>query len=232
MPISALFILFDLVIHNPTHPETNNNLALLDVASGHFSRIEYATSGTLPGSLVSEFAHIARDFVRDVQREKPDQNGPTITNRARNNSLDMASNPSRQTATEALDASNISLGLEVSSFPQYDLQGQLVPGTANTITHKTKPSKSVSMMMSSVQGQHQQQSSHAYPRDNHNPSAESSQPSDSTLSRVDAGTEQIFFPLADDPTYAVHRDDGDLQQLLGVDVMDLFDFTASLNWGG
>ncbi|KAI9834090.1 MAG: hypothetical protein M1819_003375 [Sarea resinae] len=67
MPLSALFILFDLVVHNPTHPETNNNLALLDVASGHFSRLEYASSGSLPGSLVAEFAHIARQYVRDIQ---------------------------------------------------------------------------------------------------------------------------------------------------------------------
>ncbi|KAF2493354.1 hypothetical protein BU16DRAFT_528662 [Lophium mytilinum] len=67
VPLSGLFVLFDLVIHNPTHPETSTNLALLDVASGHFSRVEYASGGTLPGSLVSEFAHIAREYVRDVQ---------------------------------------------------------------------------------------------------------------------------------------------------------------------
>ncbi|KAL3456006.1 fungal-specific transcription factor domain-containing protein [Aspergillus heterothallicus] len=39
MPLSSLMILFDLVIHNPGHPETSLNLALLDIASGHFSRI-------------------------------------------------------------------------------------------------------------------------------------------------------------------------------------------------
>ncbi|KAB8227139.1 uncharacterized protein BDW43DRAFT_317095 [Aspergillus alliaceus] len=32
LPLAALFILFNFVIHNPTHPETRNNLSLLDVA--------------------------------------------------------------------------------------------------------------------------------------------------------------------------------------------------------
>ncbi|KIX02714.1 uncharacterized protein Z518_08656 [Rhinocladiella mackenziei CBS 650.93] len=67
MPLSALFILFDLVVHNPTHTETRNNLALLDVAAGHFSRLEYATGGSLPSSQLSEFAYIARQYVREVQ---------------------------------------------------------------------------------------------------------------------------------------------------------------------
>jgi hypothetical protein len=67
VPLSALFILFDFVVHNPTHPETATNLALLDVAAGYFSRLEYATGGSLPSSLLSDFAHIARQFVRDVQ---------------------------------------------------------------------------------------------------------------------------------------------------------------------
>ncbi|KAI8268228.1 hypothetical protein K4K56_004274 [Colletotrichum sp. SAR 10_98] len=44
-----------------------NNLALLDMAAGHFSRIEYASGGTLPGSLIAEFAKIARDYVNEIQ---------------------------------------------------------------------------------------------------------------------------------------------------------------------
>ncbi|PSS23173.1 hypothetical protein M430DRAFT_135842 [Amorphotheca resinae ATCC 22711] len=70
MPISALFILFELVVHNPNHPETDSNLALLDVASGHFSRLEYESNGSLPGSLIAEFAHLARQHVRDVQEQQ------------------------------------------------------------------------------------------------------------------------------------------------------------------
>jgi hypothetical protein len=67
MPLSALFILFDFVVHNPFHPETNNNLISLDVAGNYFNRIDRATGRVLPSSLVSEFSFIARQFVRDIQ---------------------------------------------------------------------------------------------------------------------------------------------------------------------
>lgn len=65
MPFSALIILFNLVIHNPNHPETSLSLALLDIAGGHFSHAEFASHGTLPGSLISEFTYIARQYVSD-----------------------------------------------------------------------------------------------------------------------------------------------------------------------
>lgn len=67
IPLSALFILFDFVIHNPLNPETNTNLALLGVAVGHFSRLDYATGGSLPCSMVSDFAHLAQQHVRDAR---------------------------------------------------------------------------------------------------------------------------------------------------------------------
>ncbi|GME58263.1 Fungal specific transcription factor domain containing protein [Neofusicoccum parvum] len=70
MPLSALFILFDFVVHNPVHPETNSNLALLDIAGGHFSHLEYVSHGTLPASLVAEFAHIARQYVQDFRLQQ------------------------------------------------------------------------------------------------------------------------------------------------------------------
>ncbi|KAK6072554.1 fungal specific transcription factor domain containing protein [Seiridium cupressi] len=66
IPLTSHFILFDFVINNPKSPETATNLALLDIAGGHFSRIEYASGGCLPGSLIGEFAHIARDFVNSA----------------------------------------------------------------------------------------------------------------------------------------------------------------------
>lgn len=56
-------VVFDVVISYPKHPETNTNLALLDVAGGHFSRIEYASAGWLPGSLLTQFSQIAREYV-------------------------------------------------------------------------------------------------------------------------------------------------------------------------
>ncbi|KAJ4982756.1 hypothetical protein SVAN01_11761 [Stagonosporopsis vannaccii] len=63
-PLAAFLVLFDLVIDNPTHPETAANLAILDVGSGHFSGLEYASQGTLPGSIISELTQIARAYVR------------------------------------------------------------------------------------------------------------------------------------------------------------------------
>lgn len=70
MPLSALFILFDFVVHNPMHQETNSNLALLDMAGGHFSNFEYVSRGTLPASLAAEFAHIARQYVQDFRQQQ------------------------------------------------------------------------------------------------------------------------------------------------------------------
>lgn len=63
-PLAAFLVLFDLVIDNPTHPEISANLAVLDVGSGHFSGLEYASQGTLPGSIASELTQIARAYVR------------------------------------------------------------------------------------------------------------------------------------------------------------------------
>jgi hypothetical protein len=73
-----MLVLFDLVIDNPAHPETNTNLALLDVGSGHFSRLEYASGGVLPGSIMAEFGHVARTYVQE--RRITETNISTTTN--------------------------------------------------------------------------------------------------------------------------------------------------------
>ncbi|KAK1147016.1 hypothetical protein N8T08_002344 [Aspergillus melleus] len=65
LPLAALFILFEFVIRNPTHPETHISLSLLDVAAGHFGLLHYTSGGSLPSSMVAEFADIARQHVRD-----------------------------------------------------------------------------------------------------------------------------------------------------------------------
>ncbi|KAM9875304.1 hypothetical protein VDGE_00668 [Verticillium dahliae] len=70
IPIIGLFVVFDFVIHSPLHVNTPSHLALLDMAGGHFSRIEYRSQGYLPGSLISEFAHIARDYVNDAHQKQ------------------------------------------------------------------------------------------------------------------------------------------------------------------
>ncbi|GFF53867.1 hypothetical protein IFM51744_08216 [Aspergillus udagawae] len=67
VPMSASFILFDFIVHNPTHPDTKRNLPLLSIAAGYFCHLEYASGGTLPTSLLSGMASIARDFIRDTE---------------------------------------------------------------------------------------------------------------------------------------------------------------------
>ncbi|KAE8376124.1 hypothetical protein BDV26DRAFT_282875 [Aspergillus bertholletiae] len=62
MPFTALFILFDLIIHDPIHEDARSNLVLLESVAGYFSALEYATSGYLPGSMLIQFASIARAF--------------------------------------------------------------------------------------------------------------------------------------------------------------------------
>lgn len=79
MPLSCLLILFDLVVHNPEHPETGISLALLDIAGGHFSRLEFASKGTLPGSLIAEFAHLARQYVTEKRQQKNKHKTPDLS---------------------------------------------------------------------------------------------------------------------------------------------------------
>lgn len=67
VPLSALFILFDFVIHNPLHTETKSNIALLGVASGYLCRLELYSDGHLQTSHLSDLAHIARDYIHDLQ---------------------------------------------------------------------------------------------------------------------------------------------------------------------
>ena len=73
MPLSALFILFDFTIHNPTHPGTEENLVLLDRASSYFIRLESLSQGTLPGNMIREFAGIAKQYVSGLQKHRQQQ---------------------------------------------------------------------------------------------------------------------------------------------------------------
>ncbi|KAG6036177.1 hypothetical protein E4U41_005754 [Claviceps citrina] len=74
MPMSGLFILFDFVMHNPLHEETRDNIALLDAATGYFSHLEYISKGALPGSIISEFTQIAREFCYQAERDAKERN--------------------------------------------------------------------------------------------------------------------------------------------------------------
>lgn len=67
MPMSAIFILFDIVVHQPQHENTDRNLTLLDKAADHFSLIDMASGGSLPGNDLAEFSRIARQYVDKLQ---------------------------------------------------------------------------------------------------------------------------------------------------------------------
>lgn len=95
VPVIALFTLFELVIFNPKHHETRGNLALLDIAGGYFSRLEYASHGSLHASLVSEFAYIAREYVNSLHN--PEASGPNPN--AQQNNL-----PSQQRHSKSMSA--------------------------------------------------------------------------------------------------------------------------------
>ncbi|KAI4601528.1 hypothetical protein KJ359_011658 [Pestalotiopsis sp. 9143b] len=78
IPLTAHFTLFDLVINNSSFPGTAANLALLDISAGHFSRIEYGSDGHLPGSLIAEFTHIAREYVQVTAQGQPSTDAVTL----------------------------------------------------------------------------------------------------------------------------------------------------------
>lgn len=65
MPMVAVFILFELVIHNPVHRETTTNLAYLDLASGYFIRMQMTQGADRDVSKsMTQLIQLARDFVQ------------------------------------------------------------------------------------------------------------------------------------------------------------------------
>lgn len=121
--MASLLVVFDVVISYPKHPETNTNLALLDVAGGHFSRIEYASAGWLPGSLLTQFSQIAREYVSrgktndgtSVPHGRPQTEAVTSTSLGKapqpalDDELGATSGPALQPAFDTLPVSNSSL---------------------------------------------------------------------------------------------------------------------------
>ncbi|KAK2751490.1 fungal specific transcription factor, partial [Colletotrichum kahawae] len=112
MPLSALFILFDFIIYNPLHPDVRSNLTLLDVAVGHFSLLDHASEGSLPGSHLSEFSHITRRYVNELPGRSADE-----THEPRPSSL------GRQ------DSSERTPNIAEQGTPQ--IAGQIEPGSFN-----------------------------------------------------------------------------------------------------
>ncbi|KZZ87546.1 Transcription factor [Moelleriella libera RCEF 2490] len=72
MPLSALFILFDFIIHNRHHPDTGENLACLEAAAEYFRLLDMASGGELPGHIISEFASIALHYLGKLRGYNPE----------------------------------------------------------------------------------------------------------------------------------------------------------------
>ncbi len=68
MPLAAMFILFESIVHDPIHIESKDNLLFLDTATGYWGRLEYESGGSLQGSILSEFALLARELVHREQK--------------------------------------------------------------------------------------------------------------------------------------------------------------------
>lgn len=64
--MSAMFVLFDFIVFNPLHPETEFNLALMDVAATYFVRLELTTESSFCSSKLTGFAHLSNDFIQNV----------------------------------------------------------------------------------------------------------------------------------------------------------------------
>lgn len=90
MPLAAMFILFESIVHDPTHSQSKDHLLFLDMAAGYFGRLEYESGGGLQGSIFSEFTLLAREFVRkeqNIDRSVPSDNRVESTHTAPSQSL-------------------------------------------------------------------------------------------------------------------------------------------------
>ncbi|OGM45106.1 hypothetical protein ABOM_006648 [Aspergillus bombycis] len=131
MPFTALFILFDQIIQDPSHEDTHGNLALLESVTGYFSALEYATGGYLPGSMLMPFASIARQFHSTSQGSRGDN--------VSNGSNDRGTT-SEQSTTEMLGVGPTTHSQEipwevVSSQPNIDYSSQILSSVpSNTFT--------------------------------------------------------------------------------------------------
>ncbi|GKZ66702.1 hypothetical protein AnigIFM50267_000570 [Aspergillus niger] len=121
LPLSSLMILFDLVVHNANHPETGLSLALLDIAGGHFSRLEYASNGALPGSLIAEFAHLARQYVSEARKPKSisrDNNENSIPFVSQDRAEPSPSAPEPRTSTLTADQTELAVPAVLPQEPE------------------------------------------------------------------------------------------------------------------
>jgi hypothetical protein len=70
MPMVAMFIVFDFVIHNPLHAETKKNLSYLDIVAAHYARLDLLAQGTVHDAKVADFTSIARLYVESLTKDQ------------------------------------------------------------------------------------------------------------------------------------------------------------------
>ena len=58
------------MVHHPNDPDIRGHLTLLDIITGHFSQLDYASNGALKSSYLSGFSHMARQYVESVAVSK------------------------------------------------------------------------------------------------------------------------------------------------------------------
>lgn len=104
IPLSALFILFDFVVHHPTDPDIRGHLTLLDIVAGHFSQLDHASNGAIKSSYLSGFSHMARQYVQSIPK-RPAGDAESSEPRDGQPSADIAV-PSLDASNDALMASN------------------------------------------------------------------------------------------------------------------------------
>ncbi|KAG5300809.1 hypothetical protein I7I48_00626 [Histoplasma ohiense] len=134
MPMSATFILFDLVACYPRHSETNKNLALLDQAAEYFTRLEMVSQGVIPGRKIAEFATIARHYIRKI---KFDGAGPGGVHQC------YFSTPDLMQGSEKLGEWNLDMELEnlcaSSADNMRSFDGSHLPTMENSLTQPMEP---------------------------------------------------------------------------------------------
>lgn len=97
VPVSALFLIFDFLVHHPTHPEAIRSLPLLGVAVGYFCRLDYVSGGTLKLSFLADLFQIARSYIQDVRAglrtEENSANSPESSQDLLNQSMHIPESP-------------------------------------------------------------------------------------------------------------------------------------------
>lgn len=63
----AVTVLFCSVMQNPMSPSAQSDVALLDMAAGHFAKLELATSMQVDVQFVRDIADIARHKINEVK---------------------------------------------------------------------------------------------------------------------------------------------------------------------